>query len=42
MVAGVSGFWGAVIVGKRFGKDFHKRTPNYVLDHRSIEKIIAV
>jgi ammonium transporter, Amt family len=42
MVAGVSGFWGIVFVGKRHGKDFHTRKPNYILDHRAIEKIIAI
>lgn len=42
MVAGVSGFWGIVFVGKRYGKDFHRGKPNYILDHRAIEKIIAI
>jgi membrane protein DedA with SNARE-associated domain len=42
LVAGVSGFWGAFFVGKRFGRDFTRRKPNYVLDHRALEKIVAI
>lgn len=40
LVAGTSALWGAILVGKRFGRDFHKRKTNYVLDHRALERIV--
>lgn len=41
LVAGVSGFWGALFVGKRYGKDFSRNKPEYILSQSSIEKIVG-
>jgi len=42
MVAGLCGFWGAVFLGRRYGRQFYRRPMSHeILNPRGIERIIA-